>query len=176
MVTAEMASTGIIHPPVTWAQRNNLIFLTINVEDVKDADIKVEESRLHFKGTGGSDKKTYEADMEFYGSIDSETSKQQISDRNIQLVLMKKEEGPYWPRLLKATSKMHWLKVDFGKWKDEDDSEDEDGAGSEMNLEAMMKQMGGLGGAGAGGDGAKPSMDDLSDSDSDTGELPDLEE
>lgn len=47
----------------------------------------------------------------------------------IEFALEKAEEGPYWERLLKDKSKQHWLKVDFNKWKDEDDSEDEGGAG-----------------------------------------------
>ena len=63
-----------MHPSVSWAQRNNLIFLTINVEDVKNPEIKVEENRLYFKGTGGTDKKTYEADMEMYAPLNSEVS------------------------------------------------------------------------------------------------------
>merc|ERR1711997_482605 len=38
-------------------------------------------------------------------------------------------EGPYWERLLKDKTKQHWLKVDFQKWKDEDDSDEEAGGG-----------------------------------------------
>ena len=34
----------------------------------------------------------------------------------------------------------HWLKTDFNKWRDEDDSDAEGGDG--MQLEDMMKQMG----------------------------------
>lgn len=34
--------------------------------------------------------------------------------------------GPYWERLLKEKTKQHWLKIDFNKWKDEDDSDDEE--------------------------------------------------
>ena len=37
----------------------------------------------------------------------------------------KTEEGPYWERLLKDKTKQHWLKIDFNKWKNEDDSDDE---------------------------------------------------
>jgi prostaglandin-E synthase len=32
----------------------------------------------------------------------------------------------YWPHLTKEKKKYHWLKVDFKKWKDEDDSGDDD--------------------------------------------------
>lgn len=56
-----------------------------------------------------------------------------IRDRNIELVLKKKEEdGPYWPHLMKDKKKYHWLKVDFNKWKDEDDSEDDVGQSEDL--------------------------------------------
>ncbi len=48
-----------------------------------------------------------------------------MRDRSIELLLTKKEEGPYWPQLFKEKKKMHWLKVDFNRWRDEDDSEPE---------------------------------------------------
>jgi len=48
-----------------------------------------------------------------------------VRDRNIELVLKKKDADGYWPSLLKEKVKLHWLKVDFNKWKDEDDSEDD---------------------------------------------------
>lgn len=59
-----------------------------------------------------------------------------VRDRNIELILIKKEEGPYWPHLLKQKVKQHWLKVDFSRWKDEDDSEDE-GEGQNQDLEEV---------------------------------------
>lgn len=48
-----------------------------------------------------------------------------VRDRNIEFILKKKEDGPFWPQLTKEKVKYHWLKVDFNKWKDEDDSDDE---------------------------------------------------
>ena len=61
--------------------------------------------------------------------------------------MIKAEEGPYWPRLLKDTKKVHWLKVDFNKWKDEDESDEEaagagpggpgGGPGGDMDIEAV---------------------------------------
>jgi prostaglandin-E synthase len=80
------------------------------------------------------------------------------------LHLLQAEEGPYWARLLADKTKAHWLKVDFGKWKDEDDSDAEGeggapgGGGGGGDLEEMMKNMGGLGGGGMGGMGGMPGM------------------
>ncbi|RXG70052.1 Prostaglandin E synthase 3 [Armadillidium vulgare] len=112
-------------PPVTWAQRKNVVFLTFCVEDCKNPEIKMEADKIYFKGVGGSEKKNYENTLELYKEIDAEKSRHFVRDRVIELILVKKEEGPYWPQLLKQKIKMHWLKVDFTKWKDENDSDDE---------------------------------------------------
>ncbi|XP_076035755.1 cytosolic prostaglandin E synthase isoform X2 [Oratosquilla oratoria] len=165
-----MEALVYIPPPVTWAQRKNVIFLTFCVEDISQPDIKIETNKVYFKGTGGAEKKNYENTLELYGEVDTEKSKYCVRDRNVEMILVKKEEGPYWPHLLKQKVKQHWLKVDFSKWKDEDDSDDE--GGNSQDLEEMMRQMGGLGGA---GDGDRPSLDDLDDDDSDDDDLPGLE-
>jgi hypothetical protein len=83
-------------------------------------------------------------------------------------ILKKQERGPYWPRLLKDTKKVHWLKADWNKWKDEDEEVEED-VGQGNDFDNMFKQMGGLGGlGGAGGFGGPgfgaddmPNLDDL---------------
>lgn len=49
-----------------------------------------------------------------------------IRDRIIEFTLNKKDKGPFWPYLTKEKVKYHWLKVDFDKWQDENDS-DSDG-------------------------------------------------
>lgn len=79
--------------------------------------------------------------------------------------------------MTKDQKKHHWLKCDFNKWHDEDDSGDE-GVGGMYggggDFEDMIRQMGGLG---AGGDD-KPSLDDMAlndEEDSDDEPIPDLE-
>merc|ERR1712011_40192 len=166
--------------------------------------IKVESDKLFFKGVGGPEKKQHELTINFFKDIDTKKSKYAARDRVIEFALEKKDSGPYWKRLVKEEKKQHWLKVDFNKWKDEDESDDEAGGG--QDLEEMMRQMGGLGGMGGGmppggmpsGMGMprmggmpgmpnmmggapnakmeRPSLDDLdADEDSDDEELPDLE-
>lgn len=68
-----------------------------------------------------------------------------MRDRCIEFALEKKEDGPYWDRLLKDKTKRHWLKIDFNKWKDEDESDDEDAGpggapGGGGDLEAVSQQ------------------------------------
>ena len=59
-------------PGCMWAQRPKHIILTICLTDVKEPTIKVEPTRLHFKGVGGTEMKEYEVDMEFFKQIDVE--------------------------------------------------------------------------------------------------------
>lgn len=102
-----------------------------------------------------------------------EDSRYVVRGRETEFVIIKAEPTEYWPQLLKEKRKNHWLKIDFNKWKDEDESDDEGrGPSSNVDFEEMMSQMGGLGGPG----GPGPDMDDLDDKeDSDDEALPDLE-
>ena len=76
--------------------------------------------------------------INFFKEIDPDKSKFAIRERVIEFALEKKESGPFWDRLIKDKNKYHWLKIDFNKWKDEDESDDEEGGG-------------GAGGGGGGG-------------------------
>jgi len=186
-------STNVMHPSVIWAQRKNCIFLTICLDDCKEPEIRIEQSGIYFKGNGGTGQREHVAHIEMYGNLDPTNSLHVVRPRNIEFCL-KKEEESFWPRLTKSSAKLAWVKIDFNKWKDEDDSEDEGGmpgggGGGPMGMgmggpggdgggdfEEMMRQMGGLGGLPG---REKPSLDDLdnheTDSDDDEGDLPDLE-
>ena len=53
---------------------------------------------------------------DFYAEIDPKESKISHSGRDVSLVLRKKElKEEYWPRLLKDSKKMHFLKTNFDK-------------------------------------------------------------
>lgn len=124
------------------------------------------------------EKRTYEVTIPLYKEIDPEKSKSFNRGRCIEMLLSKANtDESYWPSLTSDKQKHHWLKCDFNKWQDEDESDDEGlgGMGGSGDFEEMMRQMGGLGGAGGGG---KPSFDDLEDAeenDSDDEPIPDLE-
>lgn len=157
-----------IPPPVVWAQRKDLLIVTIQVTDCKNPTIKIEKDKLDFSGVGGENKH-YHISIELFDEIDPENSRYRVLPRQIEFYLTKKDKGPFWKRLLKTETKAHWLKVDFSRWKDEDDS-DSDEFERGQNLDEMMREMGGL------SSGEKPDLDDLDeDEDSDDAALPDLE-
>ncbi|RUS17388.1 HSP20-like chaperone [Endogone sp. FLAS-F59071] len=151
-------------PEVLWAQRDNLIYLTIQVSDISEPIIKLDDKKLYFKGKGEQEQRTYEVDLEFFGDVDPEASKQQLTARNLSFIIYKKGKHGFWPRLLKDKIKPHFLKTDFAKWRDEDDEDEE--AGSEgqdafggMDFSSIMNSAGGP----AFGGGAPTEDDDDED-------------
>ena len=162
-------------PPFYWAQRKNLVYVRIGIEDCADPVIKVDKQSLYFKGKGGADNKEYEANLQLFAEIKPDESKYNVRGRGIEFVLIKADDSaPYWKRLSAEDKKFHWIKIDFNKWKDEDDSDDEAGSmgmgpGDGGGFEEMMRQMGGLGGG---------DLDDLDDNekDSDDEPIPELED
>ena len=40
---------------------------------------------------------------------------------------------------MKDKKKVHWLKIDFNRWRDEDDSEPEDGGEPEQDLDEVSR-------------------------------------
>ncbi|CAF9939727.1 MAG: hypothetical protein ALECFALPRED_008272 [Alectoria fallacina] len=178
-------------PEVLWAQRSstsdperNYVFLTISAPDVPNKSFKVDlkPASLTFTGHSDTKKTTYHVELEFYGEIDVENSKTNHTSRDVEFVLRKKDlKEEYWPRLLKESKKVHFLKTDFDKWVDEDEQdaapeEDMGGMGGMGGGMPGMEGMGGMGGMGGdggfggidfsklgGGAGSMPDMGDMGD-------------
>jgi len=197
-------SEAQITPEVLWAQRSNatvpeknLVLLTISVPDVpkEKMQLDLKPTGLVFTGYSDSLKKTYHLDIEFYAEISKEESTVNHTGKNVELRLRKKEmKEEFWPRLLKDSKKVHYLKTDFDKWVDEDEQDEapEDDAMGGMggmggmpgmggDMASMMGGMGGMGGPGGdfGGidfsklGGAGGELGDMDDDDDE--EMPGLE-
>ncbi|KAL1901443.1 p23 chaperone protein wos2 [Sporothrix stenoceras] len=150
-------------PEVLWAQRSsaddaekNFIYLTIVVPDAdpSQAEISLKPSSVSFKGFSKTLKRTYQVTLDLYAEIDEAASKVNHTSRSVELKLVKKElKEEYWPRLLKDSKKVHFLKTDFDKWVDEDE-QDEAPADDFSQFGGMGGGMGGMGG----GMGGMPGM------------------
>ncbi|KAH3716899.1 hypothetical protein DPMN_059632 [Dreissena polymorpha] len=100
-------------PNVTWAQRNDVVYLTICLEDCKNPAIELTEQKLKFSGKGGTNKELYEITIEFFKEVNPQESKYGVKARNVAFVIKKKEpSGTYWPQLLKDHKK-----ASTGSWK-----------------------------------------------------------
>lgn len=87
--------------------------------------------------------------------------------KTTELVIYRVEAGEHWPRLLSDATKFAWLRVDWGKWVDEDDEKATND--DPMDMSALMSGMGGMPNFGAmggmGGMGGMPNFDDDDDDD-----------
>ncbi|XP_068155614.1 prostaglandin E synthase 3 homolog [Drosophila tropicalis] len=119
-----MSTAGSIPPPVSWAQRNDLVYVIIDVE-CKDIEHKVTENSFTFKGINALDaSKKYEVTLNFLHSVDPEKVTNKNIGRCLEFTIPKKESGPFWPTLTTDKTKLHFLKANFAKWRDESDDED----------------------------------------------------
>jgi HSP20 family molecular chaperone IbpA len=101
---------------VLWAQRSsksdpsrNYVHLTLAVPDVAEKDMKLDlqPTTVSFKGHSHTKNVTYQVELELFDEIDPAESKVNHTDRDIEMVLRKKElKEEYWPRLLKDKGKV----------------------------------------------------------------------
>lgn len=61
-------------PPVIWAQRNNVIYVTICVEDCKKPDVKIEPEQIVFHSVAGLQQKIYDITIPLYAPVEPEVS------------------------------------------------------------------------------------------------------
>ncbi|KAI6176517.1 CS domain and HSP20-like chaperone domain-containing protein [Aphelenchoides bicaudatus] len=162
------------HPLILWAQRDNVLFLTIEIEDAKVEKLVFEGSKFFISATNGSGKENYEADLELYGPVKGTERRQIATARHIELVVPK-ETDEWWPRLLKKSIKVPWLKVDFNKWVDEDEvAEEQSFDFNSMNFPGGSDMFGGGGFGGLGDAGL--GEDDEDSEDEDEAALPKLDD
>ncbi|KAL7079754.1 hypothetical protein ACQ4LE_001815 [Meloidogyne hapla] len=149
-------TTSIKHPSILWAQRADQVFLTIEDGDLKINELLCEGEKFKIKGEKGGEK--YEADLDLYGKLKGAERKKIDTNRRLELVIPK-EKAEWWPRLLKASGKVPWIKVDFNKWKDEDEVSDyeDEGITAPMDFSKFMP----VNGRGFGMPGGDDGFDDL---------------
>ncbi|XP_033326572.2 3-hydroxyacyl-CoA dehydratase 2 [Megalopta genalis] len=120
-----MAETLI--PFVYWAQTESQVTLKVDLTNVKDLDVDMDEKRLcvNAHGQGAKGFNNYRFILDLNSSINTEESRYNVVDREVDFVLKKKCLG-WWPRLTSQPQKPAWLKIDFDKWSSEDLDDIED--------------------------------------------------
>merc|ERR1712039_1154759 len=101
-------------PVVKWGQRPDRIYLTIPLPEVSDPEIKMEDKRIHFKGSSRGE--AFEANLKLLRPINVTESKHDINSWSITFDLKKSRKEPCWKRLLKAKDQHSWLKKDQNRW------------------------------------------------------------
>ncbi|XP_054747480.1 uncharacterized protein CG16817 [Anastrepha obliqua] len=118
-------TTGTIYPPVSWAQRYDVLYVIIDVE-CNNIEHNVTENSFTFKGVNALDAtKKYEVTLNFLHPVDPERVTSKNIGRCLEFTIYKREKGPYWTSLTTDKNKLHFLKANFAKWINESEDEDE---------------------------------------------------
>ncbi|KAK3710041.1 hypothetical protein QZH41_012425 [Actinostola sp. cb2023] len=133
-VSQSMMGTGTkmaaaLTPIVRWAQTKERLFLTVELSDVRYPSIDLTEDRLIFKayGHGARGEDQYQLQVNFLEPIDPQASTHSLLERYVDFSIAKcKGREFFWQRLVEQDKKPHWLKINFDKWKNEDDTDDEE--------------------------------------------------
>lgn len=116
------------HPITKWAQRKDKVFIEVALRDITDENIELTDTTLTF--VGNSDSKKYEFAFEFFAEVDKAASKWTKTGFHLIFVVEKKDtNAAFWPRLLKTTNKNQYIQVDWSKWVEEDEEEEEPNKG-----------------------------------------------
>jgi len=144
-------ASGDIAAQTTWAIRRDKVFVSFQVEDAEDVQVVFEEQKITFSANqkeinaqGKKTKKvlkTFRNDIDLYAKVKVENCVHNNYGREIKCLLTRAEEGEYWPRLTKEKQRIHWLKVDFSRWKDEDDSDTEDKSEGDFDMNKMLGEL-----------------------------------
>lgn len=63
------------HPTLKWAQRDDLLYITIDLPDAKAVNLKLEpEGKFYFSATSGADNIPYEIDINLYDNVNVDVS------------------------------------------------------------------------------------------------------
>ena len=130
-------------PRAKWSQNATSISFIVCIEDCENPKINIDQGELSFEGIGGPQRVLYAIKLHFFNEVDPNLSKYFVRDREVEVMLKKKEQGPYWPRLVKTEAKQHWLGVDFDRWKEEDES-DEDATQEQLSESEINEKRYGL--------------------------------
>ena len=115
--------------PIVWAQRKDVVLVTINVHDSIGSAVQIDSNSFTYTGQSSNKETNYNQKLEIFAEIDPSQSRYVVRPRGIEISLKKKGETVWWPRLAKTTVKLHYVSVDWGKWVDSSDDEDENKQG-----------------------------------------------
>jgi hypothetical protein len=138
----------IYTPTLLWYQNSEYVFLTIQLQNVKNERIELLADKINFSINSNS--RLYEMNFELFELINSEQSKYTVDDKSVKIVL-KKENSDKWSTLTKDKNLYkNSIKVDWNSWVDDEDDEDTDNMSDPMqnqqfDFQKMMASMQGMG-------------------------------
>mmetsp|Transcript_3004 Transcript_3004/g.4100 ORF Transcript_3004/g.4100 Transcript_3004/m.4100 type:complete len:202 (-) Transcript_3004:195-800(-) len=118
-------ATAAACPTFRWAQTRRLVSVAVLLVDAADIQHTIEDKRISFKANVRG--KRYELDFELKHAIDAKLSRLNTEGRNPRFELTKANSKQFWNLLCADKRRFkNYCKIDFDKWKDEDELYDEE--------------------------------------------------
>ena len=124
--------SAALAPTVLWAERADKLFLTVELADVTEPKVDVQPDGKFTFTSGSADGKHYATELQLAEAVDAAATQVAITPRSVLVVVAKTQSGPYWGRLVKGKAP-HNVKVDWTRYKDEDDDEAEAKGGASLD-------------------------------------------
>lgn len=120
--------TEQLSPFVYWAQTESSVLLRIDLRDVRSPEVNATGRSFQFvaNGWGAMGQNHYTFQLDFFLPIRKDDCHYQVTDRQIDVQIAKESKG-WWPRLTARPVKPVWLRIDFDRWKHEEEDEDDEG-------------------------------------------------
>jgi cytosolic prostaglandin-E synthase len=128
-------------PKVQWAQRNDIIYMSVDIQDSKNVKLEVEGTKFKFSCEDSKGEK-YAFEFELSHEVIKEESKWTSSGRTVEIILPKKETEKFWEKLYSG-KKLHYVGIDWNKWVEEGEEEALDD-NSAFNMDSWQQQQGGM--------------------------------
>ncbi|VBB27640.1 unnamed protein product [Acanthocheilonema viteae] len=128
-------------PFVYWAQNERLLFLTIDLKDSSDAYYTIAGNAFEFSatGVGAHGRCEYSFNLPLFAEVEMEKIGQENGSK--LFYVLKKKDAIWWPTVLKDSSRYSWLRIDFDRFEDPDQSETEDYEMINMNARTPEAEM-----------------------------------
>ena len=121
------------NPELLWAQSRERLFLTIRIVDLKEQNIEILENSIKFDGKNETNE--FNLNLKLYKTIKPNDSNWSVKANRVEFSL-RKDGNFFWSKLLEE--KYNNLRIDWSRWQDEDDSDDE----VNQNRSAMLDNFG----------------------------------
>ncbi|CAG9534478.1 unnamed protein product [Cercopithifilaria johnstoni] len=128
-------------PFVYWAQNERLLFLTIDLKDSSDACYAITGKTFEFRatGVGAHGRCEYSFQLPLFSEVEMEKVGQEGGSK--LFYVLKKKDAMWWPTVLEDGGRYSWLRIDFDRFEDPDESETEDYEMINMNARTPEAEM-----------------------------------
>ena len=107
-------------PEILWAQSREKLFMTVKIQNLQESNIEILQDTINIRGISNLTKINLELNL--FKKILVDESYWELKENSVEIT-MKKNGDFFWNKLF--LEKYGNLRIDWNRWQDDDDSDDE---------------------------------------------------